>query len=244
MQEEKLSRRNFTRAAATGAVMLASGLLFSTSARLSRGNNLRNDSGQITDLLHQQDEDASKLTKEITARRARIEELTNQQRGQADPRLKQQLASSEAAAGMSEVTGPGLVVTLTDAPTSALTTVPNVQPNDLVVHQQDLEGYINALWAGGAEAMMLQDQRVIATSAFRCVGNTLLLQGRVYSPPFKVSVIGPVEPMLEALEKSGSVNNYRKWVNYVGLGETIERKNGIVLPAYTGAVTLTSVKGI
>ncbi|MBV7412452.1 DUF881 domain-containing protein [Dermabacteraceae bacterium TAE3-ERU27] len=239
-----MSRRNFTRAAATGTVMLASGLLFSTSARLSRGSNLRNDSGQITDLLHQQDEDASKLTKEITARRARIEELTNQQRGQADPRLKQQLASSEAAAGMSEVSGPGLVVTLTDAPTSALTTVPNVQPNDLVVHQQDLEGYINALWSGGAEAMMLQDQRVIATSAFRCVGNTLLLQGRVYSPPFKVSVIGPVEAMLAALEASAPVSNYRKWVNYVGLGESIERKNRIALPAYTGAVTLTSVKGL
>ena len=49
---------------------------------------------------------------------------------------------------------------------------------------------VNALWQGGAEAMMLQDQRVISTSAVRCVGNTLILQGRVYSPPYVITAIG------------------------------------------------------
>ena len=44
---------------------------------------------------------------------------------------------------------------------------------------------VNALWAGGAEAMQIMDQRVISTSAVRCVGNTLILQGRVYSPPYR-----------------------------------------------------------
>ena len=53
---------------------------------------------------------------------------------------------------------------------------------------------VNALWAGGAEAMMLMDQRVISTSAVRCVGNTLLLQGRVYSPPFRITAIGDPSP--------------------------------------------------
>ena len=57
-------------------------------------------------------------------------------------------------------------------------------PDDVVVHQQDVQGVVNALWAGGAEAMQIMDQRVVATSAVRCVGNTLILQGRVYSPPY------------------------------------------------------------
>ena len=59
-----------------------------------------------------------------------------------------------------------------------------VSPDVLVVHQQDLQAVMNALWAGGAEAMSLMDQRVISTSAFQCVGNVLSLHGRVYSPPY------------------------------------------------------------
>src|SRR5699024_3686046 len=109
-------------------------------------------------------------------------------------------AQVEDAVGLSEVSGPALRITLTDAPSSALGTVPGTEPDDLVVHQQDLEAYINALWAGGAEAMMLQDQRVINGSAFRCAGNTLLLEGRVYSPPFVITVIGPVKEMTAALD--------------------------------------------
>src|SRR5690625_6014343 len=70
-----------------------------------------------------------------------------------------------------------------------------VEADDLVVHQQDMEAYINALWAGGAEAMMLQDQRVVNGSSFRCAGNTLLLEGRVYSPPFVITAIGDPEEL-------------------------------------------------
>ena len=68
-------------------------------------------------------------------------------------------------------------------------------PDDIVVHQQDVQAVVNALWASGAEAMMIQDQRVISTSAVRCVGNTLILQGRVYAPPYRVTAIGDVDRM-------------------------------------------------
>ena len=54
-------------------------------------------------------------------------------------------------------------------------------------------------WAGGAEAMALQDQRVTATTAFRCVGNVLSLGGRVYSPPYEVRAIGDPRRLRVAL---------------------------------------------
>lgn len=59
---------------------------------------------------------------------------------------------------------------------------PGRLPDDLVVHQQDIQAVLNALWSAGAEAVQMQDQRISATSAPRCVGNTLLLDGRTYSP--------------------------------------------------------------
>jgi uncharacterized protein YlxW (UPF0749 family) len=107
------------------------------------------------------------------------------------------------------------------------------------VHQQDVQAVVNALWAGGAEAMMLQDQRVISTSAVRCVGNTLILQGRVYSPPYTVTVIGDTTRMREALNRSPEVTIYREYVDALGLGYDVVGHRTTTLPAYDGNIDLT-----
>ena len=68
-----------------------------------------------------------------------------------------------------------------------------------MVHQQDIQAVLNALWSAGAEAIQMQDQRIIATSVPRCVGNTLLLNGRTYSPPYTITAIGDAAAMQAAL---------------------------------------------
>ena len=83
------------------------------------------------------------------------------------------------------VRGPGLTVTLDDAPERRDRLGGHATPNDLVVHQQDIQAVVNALWAGGAEAMTIQGQRVIATTGIKCVGNTVVLHGVPYSPPYR-----------------------------------------------------------
>ena len=79
-------------------------------------------------------------------------------------------------------------MTLTDAPRSV--DVPGLDPNVLVVHQQDIQAFVNALWAGGAEAISLQGQRLISTTGIKCVGNTVVLDGVPYSPPYVIEAIG------------------------------------------------------
>ena len=99
-----------------------------------------------------------------------------------------------ATAGLTPCAGPGLVVTLNDAQRDANGRFPrDASPDDLVVHQQDIQAVLNALWSAGAEGIQMQDQRIIATSAPRCVGNTLLLNGRTYSPPYVITAIGDVD---------------------------------------------------
>ena len=93
-------------------------------------------------------------------------------------------------------------------------------PDDLVVHQQDIQSVLNALWSAGAEAVQMQDQRIIATSAPRCVGNTLLLNGRTYSPPYTVTAIGDVSAMKSALAAAPLVTLYKQYVVRFGLGYT------------------------
>src|SRR5690606_41737436 len=89
--------------------------------------------------------------------------------------------------------GGALTVTLHAAPpdaTAKLPGYPEPQPDCLVIHQQDLQAVVNAMWQGGAEGIQVMDQRLISTSAVRCVGNTLILQGRVYSPPYTITAVG------------------------------------------------------
>src|SRR3712207_6487557 len=95
--------------------------------------------------------------------------------------------------------------------------------DDLVVHEQDVQAVVNALWAGGAEAMTIMGVRVISTSAVRCAGNTLLLHGRVYSPPFTITAIGDPARLSGALAESEGVRQFRDAAADFGLGyaETI-----------------------
>ncbi len=138
--------------------------------------------------------------------------------------------------GLTALHGPGLEVVLDDAPGAPPGV--DVDPNQLVVHQSDLQAVVNAMWAGGAEAMSIAGQRVIATSAVRCVGNTLLLNGEVFSPPFRVAAIGPSATMLQRLAASPGVKLFREAAGYYGLGYTVALQDRVEVPAYTAPITL------
>jgi uncharacterized protein YlxW (UPF0749 family) len=131
-------------------------------------------------------------------------------------------------AGMSPVHGPGLVVTLEDAQRDANGRFPrDASPDDLVVHQQDIQAVLNALWTAGAEAIQMQDQRIIATSVPRCVGNTLLLNGRTYSPPYTITAVGNADAMQAALAAAPLVILYKQYVVRFGLGYREEVKSDV-----------------
>ena len=142
-------------------------------------------------------------------------------------------------AGLTPMRGPGLVVTLTDAQRDANGRFPrDASPDDLVVHQQDIQAVLNALWSSGAEAVQMQDQRLIATSAPRCVGNTLLLNGRTYSPPYTITAIGDVAKMQAALAAAPLVTLYKQYVVRFGLGYTEEPRAAVDVVGYTEPVAM------
>jgi uncharacterized protein YlxW (UPF0749 family) len=91
-----------------------------------------------------------------------------------------ELGRATLAAGLVRMRGPGMKVTLDDSP---LDEAPTGDINDLVIHSQDVQAAVNAVWRAGAEAVAINGQRLVSTSAVLCVGNTLLLNGTVHSPP-------------------------------------------------------------
>jgi len=225
-------------------VALLTGLLVTTSAHTARGTALRDDrTPQLTSLIADRNRQIEQLSKEEAQLRGSVEAKTNAVAGSdADTASQQQRGDAKkATAGLTAVHGPAVTVRLNDAPKRPDAALPQgVQPDDLVVHQQDVQAVVNALWAGGAEAMTIMGVRVISTSAVRCVGNTLLLDGRVYSPPFVVTAIGDVDGMQRALDDSTGVQLFREAASAYGLGYQVRTEADVTVPAYDGSLTLRS----
>lgn len=216
--------------ASVALVLVLAGVLFTANARLAGGADARQPQ-DLPQLLEAEQARLVELEEEASLLQAEIDRFTDAQTDEADvgdPLLADLVA---LAAGRLDVTGPGLTVSLSDAPANT-PRASWVTDDDLVVHQQDLQAVINALWAGGAEAMTLQDQRVISTSAFRCVGNVLSLHGRLYSPPYVVRAIGDPELLERALLASPEVQTYLDYVDVIGLGWSVTSSDRLELPAY------------
>ena len=222
-------------------VALLAGLLGATTARTARGTDLRSAGHtNLTDLIRQaetkvavDDNLVRQLQRQVAAATDRLAQ-SDQGIAAINDRAKPLLAP----AGLVAMTGPGLTVTLDDAHPAE----PEIDPakaNALVVHQSDMQAAVNALWAGGAEAIMVMNQRLSATSAVRCVGNTLLLNGRVYSPPFTIAAIGPVTGMRIALNESIGLQQYRKDAAAYGLGYDVSAHQKIEVPAYDAPIGLS-----
>ncbi len=227
---------------AVPALLAAAGLLFATTAGTARGTDLRpDDRADLADLIRSEQVRLERDNRRVEALRREIDATTSRATGEDGPGGSAPGRATELAAvvGLAPMRGPGVTVSLDDAPRSARENPPpGTGPDDFVVHQQDLQAVVNALWVGGAEAMQLMDQRVIATSAVRCVGNTLILQGRVYSPPYVVTAIGPVEAMLRALEEAPGVAVFRHYVDTVGVRYAVRREETVTVAGYRGSLDL------
>jgi uncharacterized protein YlxW (UPF0749 family) len=234
---EKRRVRRLTWSVLVPVVTAAAGIMFAMSFKAAQGSDLRADrdlpqlimagdervAEQATALDELQQEVAS-LSKTNAPSNARLNALT-----QAGDQLA-------AAAATTKVKGPAIEVSLDDAHRTADSLPQGFTADDIVVHQQDVQAVVNALWASGAEAMMIQDQRVISTSAVRCVGNTLILQGRVYSPPYRITAIGDISQMQDGIAADPSINIYKQYVDAVGLGWSEQTLASREFPAYSGTV--------
>jgi uncharacterized protein YlxW (UPF0749 family) len=220
-------------------VLVAAGLLFAVSASTARGTQLRADRSDAVALARSEQTRYAERLAQLAALRREVDQRAQAAAGgnATVGALRARGAALAPGAGLAAVRGRALQVVLDDAPRRS--TLPaTVTADDLVVHQQDVQAVVNALWLGGAEAMMLMDQRVISTSAVRCVGNTLLLQGQVYSPPYRITAIGDPAAMRRALDASAALQIYRQFTTVYGLGWSVQDQGEVTFPAFTGSLDL------
>lgn len=216
------------RSVSIAVVAVIAGLLFAINAALFRSSGDR-EAQNLSDLVQEEEVRVDQITRDVEALRADVDRLVEAASAGEPPSDGGITGATAVAAGRVAVAGPGVVVKLWDAPWS--NAPPGARPDDLLVHQQDVEAVVNALWAGGAEAMTIQGQRVTSKTAVRCVGNVLLLHGATYSPPYEIAAIGDSSDLLDSLYSSPGVDVYLEYVEAVGLGWSAARASALDMPA-------------
>lgn len=222
-------------------IALAAGFLFTTSAHTAAGTVLREDRRvELVQLIANREAKVNQLTARAKELQAEVDEATDDRALTDAPiRTEQERAERlEAAAAMTAVHGPGLTVRLNDGTLPPDQVVGDAELENYLIHQQDVQAVVNALWAGGADAMTIMDVRVISTSAVRCVGNTLLLHGHRYSPEFVIQAIGDPAALKAALDTSPGVADFRDAVRRYRLGYSATEEADIIAPAYNGTIEL------
>ena len=132
--------------------------------------------------------------------------------------------------GLSEVTGPGVIVTLSDSKKDISSAL---DPSSLVVHDLDVLSVINELQNAGAEAISINDQRIVPTTGIICGGNIIDINQEKVGAPFVIKAIGLPE-QLAALSRPGG---YLETLKGYSIGVELKKSNNITIPKYSGTLT-------
>ncbi len=191
---------------------------------LDAANSLQNEQNtlkaQLADLRAQLDAIQVGAASQSTASRdlqARIEEL-------------------RSAAGLTERTGDGVVITLDDARSTSPAQTTNVDKS--ICHSTDLTDIVNTAWRGGAQAIAINGERVVGSTSVYCVGSTIMVNGTLMSPPFSVLVIGPQNEVLAAYDDPNELRDIKQRRDVYGLGFRVTRTTAVKVPPYGGALNV------
>jgi uncharacterized protein YlxW (UPF0749 family) len=167
---------------------------------------------------------------------ARVVALTEGESQSAQSALNSRVQQLGDQAGVTEMVGQGLKVTLSDAPSldPVVSSPSNVPPEAFIIHEEDIQAVVNALWRGGAKGISIMGLRIIESSAVKCVGNVLLLQGQVFSPPYEIYAIGDPSFLEQSLNTDPGVARIKESVERYRIGLAAQRQPLIELPAYVG----------
>ena len=228
------ARRSLWGGVAVFVVVALTGFLLSTNVRVNRTADVTSDTA---DLVEQGVDEANQLQQDVSDLTEQVANLTDALKADGSGATRRQDKNSsnvDSSLMLPALSGSGVTVTLDDSPLweNAVNnngTTANI--NDYVIHQQDVESVVNALWTGGADALMIMDQRVLFNSAVICSGNVLSLHGKKYSPPFTISAIGDPQRLRAALNDSEAITILKQYVTAFGIGYKVENAEDLQFPA-------------
>jgi len=188
----------------------------------------------VGNTIHELELEQDELKRTIAELRARLDRQQQENAGQTSVLLqvRQELALQKMRAGLTDVRGPGVRVILNDAPRSASANVDNV-----LIHDYDIRDVINVLWLAGAEAISVNEERLVNTSSIYCVGATVMINETRLSPPYQIRAIGNPLQLQDFLNNPGYLAQLKQRVERFGIGLEIMPVEMMTVPAYRGSLS-------
>jgi len=162
-----------------------------------------------------------------------IERTNSTQNNTELTELENTIKEGNKILGLSEVTGPGITITVNDNQQILASNV--IDPNWFIVHDTDLINIVNALKNVGAEAISINGQRIVTTSAIECDGNIIIINGEKIAAPFEIKAIGLPESLIGVARFSGYVD-YLIEKRFLDVTVETTEKEKITIPKYTGVI--------
>lgn len=227
-------------------LLVTAGIALGATSTLARGTDLRSEQAlDLKGLVLARANQIEQFEADNLETRTEVDALITQKWSAKLVDLRSKLNLAKESAGFEPIAGAGLIVTLDDAPYDPAGELGSgIDPNWLLIHQEDIQVVINALFAGGAEAVSLMDQRIVSVSDIKCVGSTLLVNGRVYSPPFVIKAVGPTKQMQESLANDPGVWFIQDMATTFNLFFGVKTSYSIDIPGYNTIPVLEYAKPI
>ncbi len=150
--------------------------------------------------------------------------------------LQEKLKEYKKILGLTEVSGNGLEITLKDGDENQSKSVLSS-----IVHDGDILQVVNALRNAGADAISVNDQRIVNTSAISCIGNVVKINGEKVGVPYVIKAIGNPEWLYGAIEMNGG---YVSILRREGVDIEVKKVKDITIPKYDGVYNATYMKTV
>jgi uncharacterized protein YlxW (UPF0749 family) len=193
---------------------------------------------RLVDLIQDRRGEVGDLDAAVRQLRSRVAtvQARESRRTAADEAATRRLAELSAQAGTTALRGRGVEVRMADS-TRRVSSGEDVSAYR--VHDRDLQLVVNALFAAGAEAVAINDVRLVATSPIREAGETIVVSFRPLSPPYTIEAIGADAAEFRA---GRMAKQFARWHEVFGLGWRVREVSDLRVPAYAGRVAVSSAR--
>lgn len=195
------------------------------------------EENELRDAVLKAKEKYDNLYKELEEMETKLEtERTNSTQNNDElTELENTIKEGNKILGIAEVSGKGIIITVDDNQNISLNSWYIDDPNWFIVHDVDLIRIVNELKNAGAEAISINDQRIVTTSAIECDGNVIKINGQKIGAPFVIKAIGLPE-LLMGLNRFGGYLDHLKDERFLSVDvEKIDTEE-ITIQKYTGVM--------
>jgi len=206
-----------------------------TTNSIARSTNPIEPALELGETVSAMRSEQKQLKEEISSLRAEVADQQDlvETRRATSQELNTELDDYEVIVGLTPMEGEGVVVTLDDGTYEGLKDR-NDFKNDAIIHSTDILDVVNILWMAGAEAVAINEERVVGTTSINCIVNTILVNESHVGTPLEIRAIGESEELANFINDPGRLIDLHSRQREYNLKLEARETDQVAVPSFTG----------